>query len=64
MQMSPVLAIHTCAGTVGLLADGTAASLSKVRVDMRWLSHIHAEFGAGAIYLAARKHWQFLCWHF
>jgi len=48
MQMSTVLAIPICAGTVGRLSDASAASLQKVRVDMRWLRHIYAESGGPA----------------
>lgn len=60
MQMSPVLAIHICAGTVGLLSGGAAVSLRKgsrrhaVAGTVFVVSML--SLGDSAMYLAARKH--------
>lgn len=60
MQMSPVLAIHICAGTVGLLSGAAAVSLRKgsrrhgVAGKVFVVSML--SLGASAMYLAARKH--------
>jgi hypothetical protein len=59
MQMSPILALHICGGTIGLLSGGLAISFRKG-------SHRHAiagkifvismlSLGASAMYLAVRK---------
>lgn len=58
--MSPVLVIHICAGTVGLLSGAVAVSLRKGSPRHSVAGKVFVismlSLGASAMYLAARKH--------
>jgi hypothetical protein len=59
MQMSPVLAIHICGGTLGLLSGAAAVSLRKGSRPHATAGQIFVfsmcGLGASAMYLAVRK---------
>jgi len=59
MQMSTVLAIPICAGTVSRLSDATVAFCRRFASICDGYVISMLSRGAGAIYLAARTHRQF-----
>jgi uncharacterized membrane protein len=60
LQMSPILALHICAGTVGLLSGAVAASFRKGSPRHAMAGKVFVismvSLGASAMYLAVRKH--------